>query len=139
VPVRRVQRRRITPQINRPGWIDGTRFDPNPHNFIASNSRFHDGFAINETSSPFQIVREFVTEELVTEICNETNRYAEDIMLQNPRALRRWCPLDSAEFWKFMSLSTLMGLIKKSAVKDYWSTDELIATPQFGKTMPRDR
>ena len=40
---------------------------------------------------------------------------------------------------QWLGLSILMGVIRKSDTKDYWSTDPLIATPYFGSIMSRNR
>ncbi len=39
----------------------------------------------------------------------------------------------------FLSLSMLMGIIKKNNYKDYWSTDPFIQTPIFNKAMSVNR
>ncbi|EFN69996.1 PiggyBac transposable element-derived protein 4, partial [Camponotus floridanus] len=43
------------------------------------------------------------------------------------------------EFEFFLSLSILMGHVRKGDLKDYWSTDPLLHTPIFRQTMTRDR
>jgi len=53
--------------------------------------------------------------------------------------MSRWKPLNREEFYKFMALSALMGIVKKSTIKDYCSLDELLSTPLFPKVMARDR
>ena len=40
---------------------------------------------------------------------------------------------------KFLGIILLMGLVKKSEIRDYWSKDPLIETPIFSKTISRAR
>ena len=44
-----------------------------------------------------------------------------------------------SEMELFISLVILTGLIEKPFLEKYWSTDALISTPIFSKSMPRDR
>ncbi|XP_035712696.1 piggyBac transposable element-derived protein 4-like [Folsomia candida] len=120
-------------------WGDGTNFHPRPTQFVPPLGRFHRSFNADSDSTPFQLLRMFIDDDMVDTICLESNDYTPVIKAKFPKALKRWTPLSRQEFWKFMGLSTLMGIVKKGDVKDYWSTDELISTPIFGKTMSRDR
>jgi len=40
---------------------------------------------------------------------------------------------------KFIGLLLAMGIVKKPNTEVYWSTDPVLSTPLFNKTMPRDR
>ena len=57
-------------------------------------------------------------------------------LLEKPR--RGTIPL-SKSCTSCSPLQKLMGLNQKNRVKDYWSTDKLIATPIFGELFARDR
>ena len=50
-----------------------------------------------------------------------------------------WTDVTIIEIKKFFGLLILMDQIKKSHWRDYWSTDPLVETPIFRKTMPRMR
>ena len=76
---------------------------------------------------------------MVQDIINETNAYAGQLKNNNPRTLKKWSPIDESMFWKFMGLSTMMGVVKKSDIKEYWSKFELFSTPAFGRIISRDR
>lgn len=39
----------------------------------------------------------------------------------------------------FIGVTMLMSRNKKCPIKEYWSTDALLETPIFSRTMPRDR
>ena len=73
----------------------------------------------------------------------ETNRYAEQLLAQSEvkekSRLKRWVATTVTEISKFIRLLFAMGLIKKSYLAEYWSTNPVMATPFFNKTMPRDR
>ena len=45
--------------------------------------------------------------------------------------------LDEIEL--FLGAILCMGHLHKDKIHDYWSTNELIETPMFGKIMPSDR
>jgi len=94
---------------------------------------------LDEEATPLQILKYFWGDDVVLDICRETNRYADSIKANNNRALKNWIPMTPDNFWRFMGLSTLMGLVKKTAIRDYWTTDEMTATPFFHKVMSRDR
>ena len=71
----------------------------------------------------------FFTAELMQNICIWTKSHAstKNVDLE----------LDVPLLRAFIGLSLLMGIVQKSDVKDYWSTDHEIATPFFPATMPR--
>ena len=48
-------------------------------------------------------------------------------------------PVDVPEMRKFLGLSILTGIVKKPSLVMYWSTDEIVSTPFFGKIMSRNR
>jgi len=126
------------PQTNSSQWVDGKTFAPATNRFRPPATKFHPDFDLDESSTPFEIVQYF-WDGIVQEICDETNRYAGIIKSKNVKSMPRWKPLNREEFYKFMALSALMGIVKKSTIKDYWSSDELLSTPIFPKVMARDR
>lgn len=50
-----------------------------------------------------------------------------------------WAEVTTSDMKKFLGLVVLMGQIKKSHWRDYWSTDPLVEAPIFSKTMSRIR
>lgn len=74
-----------------------------------------------------------MTPSIVTEIVVQTNSYASHINIS------KWKDLTVEEFWRFLSLNILTGVVQKTSLKDYWSTNALIATHYFGEIMSRDR
>jgi hypothetical protein len=51
----------------------------------------------------------------------------------------KWCSTNFEEISLFLATFMLMAHIKKFRIKDYWSTDPLVATPIFSDIMPIDR
>jgi len=90
-------------------------------------------------SSPFQIIRKFVTDAIITDIVEESNRFVQQVKETKPKAFNQWKDLSPNEFWRFIAVTIMMGLVKKSAIKDYWSIDPFFATPFFGQVMTRNR
>ncbi|OXA39146.1 Exportin-1 [Folsomia candida] len=88
---------------------------------------------INGTSTPYSILRKFMTDEVIGQIIHQTNLYA----LQ--RKIPQWKNVTVAEFWNFLALHVLTGVVQKPSLKDYWSTNVLIATHYFGEIMSRNR
>ncbi|KAK9294990.1 hypothetical protein QLX08_010563 [Tetragonisca angustula] len=87
------------------------------------------------------VVELFIGHDLFEFISAETNRY------YNQNSKRRKPDKKSTEFFdvtavelrKWFGLVILMGIIKKSRLDDYWSTNPLLETPIFGKTMSRNK
>ena len=75
----------------------------------------------------------------------ETNRYYSQIHLRNrenvkPNArMNLWYETSANEIKQFLELTLNMGIVEKPSIRSYWSTDSLIETPIFHKTMSRDR
>lgn len=88
---------------------------------------------VNDASSPYFILRRFLTEEIIQEIIYQTNLYARQTNIP------KWTNLSVQEFWVFFALNILMGVVRKPTLQDYWSTNSLIATYSFGDSMSRDR
>ena len=104
---------------------------------------------IYDKSCPLSIFKKFLTEKLVENIVSHTNRYAE-LMKSLPKVQEKiasserslfklWKDLSVDEFWVFIAIQILMGLIHKPTLHSYWSTDHIINTPIFSRLMRRDR
>ena len=50
-----------------------------------------------------------------------------------------WKDVTVEELKDFFGLFFLTGLIKKTELAEYWSTDEVLSTPYFAKVMSRNR
>lgn len=70
-------------------------------------------------------------------LVQQTNIYAgrrsqSENVSRNSR-LKQWRPVNLAEMKVFLAIIISMGLVQKSDVQDYWSTDEVQDTPFFRK------
>ncbi|KAG8231197.1 hypothetical protein J437_LFUL011311 [Ladona fulva] len=95
------------------------------------------------TEKPFDYFQLFFTDNLLDFIIEETNRNAENILLNSPYPRARiasFRPVSRGEMETFFGLIYLMGLIQLPAIADYWrKTESLYDFPVFRETMSRDR
>ena len=74
-------------------------------------------------------------------MCKETNRYAASLIVDpkytKKKKLASWVDTTIGELCVFIVLVVIMGLVSKKRMVEYWSTDEIPATPFFGKIMNR--
>ncbi|KAJ8963694.1 hypothetical protein NQ314_005446 [Rhamnusium bicolor] len=66
-----------------------------------------------------------IVDEVIELIVSETNRFATHIMatqkLKKYARINKWEPTDREEIKKFLGLTLWMGLVRQSALPDYWS------------------
>lgn len=96
-----------------------------------------------ENDEPLSFLKLFVSDEFMEILVQQTNIYAgrrsqSENVSRNSR-LKQWRPVNLAEMKVFLTIIISMGLVQKSDVQDYWSTDEVQDTPFFRNTMSRDR
>ena len=90
--------------------------------------------AISKT--PREVFEIFFTDELMTLMVTESNRYAEDVMGREKFA--KWTKITVEEMKAFLGFSILMGTNQLPAIKDYWKNDNLHYSP-IADRIPRDR
>ncbi|XP_033741799.1 piggyBac transposable element-derived protein 4-like [Pecten maximus] len=88
--------------------------------------------------------KEFVSEDIISTIVQETNRYAADFLASHGTLpvhsrLRKWSPVSNNEMKAFLGMIIAMGLVTQANIQDYWSSDPVVSTPFFGTVMSRDR
>ena len=87
----------------------------------------------------------YLTDAIMTLIVDETNRFAEQYLLEKSVTdpdnsyLGQWTPVTIPEMKKFIGTLLLMGIVYKPDLHMYWSTDIYYSTPAFSKIMKRDR
>ena len=119
----------------------------NRHHFIDTSSGVQPHTQLNSDSLPHEIFLNFFTDNLVELIVTETNNYQDRVkqdLISNDKLtpksrLHKWTDLTKDEFYSFISLIILMGIIRKPTLAMYWSTDEMLSTPFFGKCMAQNR
>lgn len=94
-----------------------------------------------DTQNVEDVMELFIGNDLFEFISNETNRYYNQNF--NRRKLdkksAKFVDVTAAELRKWFGLTILMGIVKKARMDDYWSTNPLLETPIFRKTMSRNR
>lgn len=83
----------------------------------------------------------FIGDDFFELICTETNRYYnQNASKRKPnKKTAKFEELTVVELKKWFGLCTLMGIVKKTKIDDYWLTNPLLETPIFRKTMSRNR
>ena len=99
---------------------------------------------MNQQQNVLEFLQLYLTEEILELIVIETNRFANQFILENPDKasnsyLKNWTDLTVNELQVFIGLVIVMGIVHKPNINSYWSRDELYNTPIFSKVMPRDR
>ena len=75
-------------------------------------------------------------------VITETNKFADTRSSQGcamQSHVAPWKEVNLDEMKAFFSLCLLMGIVKKSVLKMYWSRNPMLETPFFTTIMPRDR
>ena len=91
--------------------------------------------AIPET--PREVFEIFFTDELMTLMVTESNRYAEDVM--GSEKFAKWTKITVEEMKAFLGFSILMGINQLPAIKDYWKRNDYLHYSPIADRIPRDR
>uniref|UniRef100_A0A3P8X756 PiggyBac transposable element-derived protein domain-containing protein n=1 Tax=Esox lucius TaxID=8010 RepID=A0A3P8X756_ESOLU len=85
----------------------------------------------------------FMTEQLVGDIVEETNRYALELQEKTEPGVRgklvKWVSTTVNEMYTFLVAVLLMGIVRKNSLREYWSSDPMFATPFFATLFSQDR
>lgn len=123
-------------------WTSGP-FIPIVHEFDDFVSGFDPSTLFSGNSSEVDFFEYFLNKEIVTKMVIETNRYyIATISKQEPSQksrLRKWVDTSVEEMYIFFALLMLMTRNRHLTIEEHWSTDPLLASTIFGKTMSRDR
>ncbi|KAJ8369760.1 hypothetical protein SKAU_G00097880 [Synaphobranchus kaupii] len=96
-----------------------------------------------ETPTAVNCFKMFLSVETVGEIVEETNRYASEQQGKTAIGvigkLSKWVPTCLNEVYTFLAIALLMGLVRKSTLREYWSTDPVLLTPFFASVFSQDR
>ena len=91
----------------------------------------------------------FLSDDIIEDIVIFTNSYT-DIIKETPEIIDRiqatnrslfklWKPVTVNEMWMYISVISIMGIVKKPMYHMYWSKDHMFSTPIFSRLMRRDR
>ena len=120
--------------------IDWSNIDtPRVHEFFenATGTRVN----VTDCDQVENVVNCFLGDDLLEFIIMETNKYrAENYRkFKKGKKCRKWRDVTTSELKKFFGLVIIMGLVMKARINLYWSTNPIIETPIFSKTMSRNR
>ncbi|XP_069812926.1 piggyBac transposable element-derived protein 4-like [Dendropsophus ebraccatus] len=118
-------------------WDQVELFSPQIPPFVATP-----GINVDVSNfNPYDFFHLFIGDQVLELIVQQTNLYARQVILQNPRSsyARAWVPTTVPEFKKFLGITLNMGLVKKPSVRSYWATNVTNATPVFAAVMNRTR
>lgn len=116
-------------------------FVPKLYDFDESNSgiRGH----LSEISTALDAFKIFFSEELITGICENTNNFHKNLAQTKIHAVHsrvnNWTDTSRSEIYLFIAITMLMSRIKKTSIREYWSTDKVTKTEIFSKLMSRVR
>ncbi|CAH1273848.1 PGBD4 [Branchiostoma lanceolatum] len=113
--------------------IDG---DGLPHDF-SEQGGFSDQVRLPDDPKPLDFLTLMVPDSVYKTCTEQTNKYARDYLAANPKADHKG--ISEAEMRTFLALNIAMGLVHQEDIGDYWSRDEVMATPFFPSIMRRDR
>ncbi|CAF4506482.1 unnamed protein product [Rotaria sp. Silwood2] len=124
-------------EIDPTRWTTAPTVNRNPFPFVGNRE-----VRIIGAQTPIDYWNYIFPKNFIEMIVYETNRYAENIC-NNPRRqysrINKWEPTNIEELNVFIALLIWQGIIKKSELQMYFTTDELLATPIFNKIITADR
>ncbi|XP_068118319.1 piggyBac transposable element-derived protein 4-like [Hyperolius riggenbachi] len=119
-------------------WVPPNMQAPQFPAFIANSGLMVD---MTGNMSPVDVFQQFVNDDFLQFIVEQTNLYAAQFIESHPRSTytRKWTPTNLPELKVFLGLTFNMGLTKKSQLAMYWSTNPIHHTPLYSSTMPKLR
>ena len=127
-----------------PDWIDKDFVPVSPHRFEGETAdRLPDDFNTT-TARPIDYFKLFVTDELVRNICHNTNKYADRVILRkklldNTYLDKKWYPTTVEEISAYIGMNVIFGIHPMPRTRDYWSCDPYIGNEGIKKVMTCNR
>ena len=102
----------------------------------------YNNYTLNDCDELF-FFKCFITDEMISVIADETNRYAAQFFLvktlkANSR-FKKFKDVTDADIKAFLTLVFYMGIVRKSNLKDYWTSNPVLYTSFPGSIMSRDK
>ena len=100
---------------------------------------------LDATATPLSCFRTLFTDQVFNQLLESVNSFAQQKCQQNlpsphPRSVYyEWKPITEAEMWKFLAVTTQMGIDQKPAIRDYWSTNPPDYIPWYHQMFQRPR
>lgn len=88
-----------------------------------------------------EVVNMFIGEDLFEMLCTESNLFYNQNKdkFKNHFKCSSFKTITVPEMKKFLALLLVMSQVKRTELKDYWTTNPIYEIPIFKKTMPRNR
>ena len=97
----------------------------------------------DNTINPIDCYWHFITDEIISLMVHETNRYAQQHLQSQELSKRsktlQWKPTTREEMLKFLGIVIQMGLVQMPKVDYYWSKSRLYGSEVIQNTMSRDK
>jgi hypothetical protein len=98
----------------------------------------------DDTITPADFYRLFVTDEVIDQMVLHTNNYAQahisNLTNLKPKSRSRaWYPTNSEEMKQFMGVLLTMGLVRIPRINDYWSKKNIYNNKYISSVITRDR
>lgn len=119
-------------------WKEG-KFIPKIAEFTITHSGISNNLLNTSLETPLDFFEWFFDSSLVGDIVTQTNIYQNQNNSAAAAKTASWIDTNTPEMYVFFAASILMSYINKNRIKDFWSTDNLISTPIFGRLFTRNR
>ena len=109
----------------------GKWFAPKPlMAFDASGVGMQAPYKLPVDAKEVEYFRIFFDGELVSDIKNHTNAYADELIAKGTKTktLAGWVRTTTNEIYSFLAIIILMGVVVKKSIKDYWSYRPIMKT-----------
>lgn len=91
-------------------------------------------------SSPLDFLKLFFTDQVMSCICTNTNKYADFCAEKRGSEDKEWSPLQSNdELWAFFAVLLIMSINHLPRISDYWSNNPILGNNMIKKIMSRNR
>ncbi|KAK3791487.1 hypothetical protein RRG08_055512 [Elysia crispata] len=122
---------------------DGGRGTSNRIRFVPTKQPGIQG-DLNRDSSVLDCWSTLMTNEILEELVNNINQYAQvKIRMNNPPTKRsrlsNWTDISVPELLKYFAVLIAMGIDKRASLVDYWSQKPYMYTKWYHEIFPRDR
>ena len=87
--------------------------------------------------SPSEIFSLFFTPTIMSNIVEESNKYAKQMMGEEKYA--KWTPITERELKAYFGFCILMGIVSLPSLDDYWKKDPLLNYSPISSRISRDR
>lgn len=96
-----------------------------------------------DKTNPLGVFAQFVTEEIINLMVEETNRFARQLLAAAPvkrrSIMKKWVDCTPTEIKQFLGILIIMGLSPAPKLRLYWSNNDIYEKKLIKKTMGRDR